>query len=45
MNLECHITSSKEFQWCLKKVKRVYYEVSSGFKEVLRMFQGSFKVV
>ena len=38
------LSSPKEFQWCFKKVLRVF-EVSGGFKEVSRMFQVSFKGV
>ena len=41
MHLECHIISPREFQWRLKKGKRVY-EVSSvlqgSFKDVSRKF-------
>ena len=40
MHLECHIMSPREFQWCLKKVERVY-EVSrvfGTFKDVSRKF-------
>ena len=42
------LSSPKEFQWCFKKVLRVF-EVSrvfqGSFKEVSRKFQGSFKEV
>ena len=38
------LSSPKLFQWCFKKVLSVF-EVSGCFKEVSRMFQGSFKGV
>ena len=46
MHLKCHIMSPKEFQWCFKKVKRVYeVEVSRMFQGSKRVFKESFKDV
>ena len=38
------VYSPEEFQWCFKKVQRLF-EVSRVFKEVSRMFHGSLKCV
>ena len=38
------VSSPKEFQWCVKKVSRVfqggYMDVSGSFREVYRKFKG-----
>ena len=55
MQLEWNIMSPREFQWCLKKIKRLYEvssvfygsfkDVSKKFYGVYRKFQGCFKEV